>query len=348
MSGALIAASAAGSAAGGILGYMAQMDAMDRQKAMQDKALQEFLSINIPDPKAQEVALKRFVEEGTLTPQFEAAIKQQPSEFNHIVANQAQKSAQNRALGELENIGYSGGLRLQDKAAQQDAMLQGQVRDRGARQAILDNMNQRGQGGSGFALQAQLQGQQAAGDREANTGLRTAAAAQDRALQSIIGSGDLATKYRGQDFQEQSARAQANDAINHFNTQNMQGVQHSNVGIGNRAQEMNLAAKQGISNQNVGIANKEQQYNKSLLQQQFDNQMNLANSKSNAYLGMGQTEAQRGKTTANMWSNVGSAAGGGAAAYGSYLDKQPPAEEDGYGPQRQADTDKWAKLMGAP
>jgi hypothetical protein len=317
MLGAL-AVGGAGAAVGGILSYMAQMDANDRMRAMQDRALQEFLSINIPDPKAQEIALKRFVQEGTLTPEFETAIKQAPSEFKNIVTSQAQKSAQSRALSELENIGYSGGLRLQDKAALQDAQLEAQVRDRGNRQAILDDMNRRGQGGSGFALQAQLQGQQAVGDREANNSLKIAAQAQDRALQSIIGAGELATQHRSQDFQEQQARAAAQDAINRFNASATQDVQARNIASRNRAAEMNLGERQRVSDQNTQLTNQQQIHNKGLLQQNFQNQMELARGRAGAMTGLIPIEQARGQATANLWSNMGNAVSGGATAYGKH------------------------------
>jgi hypothetical protein len=184
-------------------------------------------------------------------------------------------------------------------------MMQGAVKDRGARQAISDSMAQRGLGGSGMELQAQLQGQQAAGDRDAMSGLNIAAQAQDRALQAIQGSGQLASQYRNQDFQEQAARAKAQDAINEFNARNLQGVQHANVGYQNRAQEMNLENAQNIANKNVDLANKEQQYNKELLQKQFDNQLAVANGMSGQYARQGQAAVRQGQQTANTIGSLG-------------------------------------------
>jgi hypothetical protein len=312
-------------AGGAIMNYMSNASANERAQMAQSNALQELLKAKIPDPAMQKLALQRYVSTGQLTPELQSAIKQAPSEFNKVVVDQRQKSAQNRALSELQDIGNQGGLRLQDKAALQEAELQNQVRDRGSREAILDDMNRRGQGGSGFALQAQLQGQQAAGDRAARSGLSVAAGAQDRALQALMQSGQLATQYRGQDFQEQSARAQANDAINRFNTQNLQDVSNSNVGFRNRANEMNLAQRQHLSDQNTDMANKEQQYNKELYQKQFENQMNLAGAKAGVYTQQGNLAQQQGQQQGNAWTNAST---GIANAYGAQQNQDYWASEN--------------------
>ncbi len=317
----LIAGAAAG--LGGALGnYFSNMSAQDRAAAIQDKELQALLAIQIPDPAQQRLALERFKQTGELTPQFQQAIKAAPSEFNKIVSDQRQKSAQNRALSELSDIGNKGGLRLQDKAALQEAQLQSQVQDRGARNAILDDAARRGQGGgSGMALQAQLQGQQAVGDRNARSALSVAGSAQDRALQAIMGAGDLATKGRGQDFAEQSARAQANDAINRFNTQNLMSTNAANVGIANNAQAQNLSERQRIADANVNTGNKEQQYNKELLQQKYNNQLGMANARNGIYNQQAQGAINQGQTQGNLWSALGQA-GAGAAAAGSAYESQ--------------------------
>lgn len=334
---------------GGLMNYFSNMSAADRARALQDKALQEFIGIAIPDPERQKLALERFVSQGTLTPELESAIQAAPSEFNKIVTNQKLKASQNRALSRMEQMGLEGGLRLQDKAALQDAQMQAQVQDRASRNAILDDMNRRGQGGSGMALQAQLQGQQAAGDRAARSSLAVAAGAQDRALQALMQSGELASKYRGQDFQEQEAKAQANDAINKFNTQNLRDVMSANTGYRNRANEMNLAERQRLSDSNVNTSNKEQQYNKELLQQQYENKMRMAQAKANVYSGQAQGEIQRGQAQGNLWSNLGNAGAGAATSYGAYQNQtaQNKANQEFQASQAQLDRDAYGGQSSA-
>ncbi len=305
--------------AGGSLlaSYLANKSAADRENDLNDAAFREFLSIHIPDPEKQKLALQRYVSEGELTPELEQAIKQNESEFSKIVVDQNNKSAQARSLAALEDIGNQGGMTLTDKANLQKLMMKGQVDDRAQRLAISDQMARRGQAGSGFDLQARLAAQQASGDRNSMAALSVAGDARDRALKAIMGSGELATKYRGQDFEEQAARAKAQDAINEFNARNLQNVMNQNVALRNRAQEMNLKNKRDISNENVELGNKEQQYNRSLAQQQFENQMNLAKSKAGQYNNQAGAAQRQGQAMSNMFGRVGSGAMSLYGAYGS-------------------------------
>jgi hypothetical protein len=298
------------SAASGIANAVSNMSASDRAAALQDKGVQEWLKIHIPDPNEQKIALQRFVQQGELNPKLENAINQNPSEFEKISTSVANRTAQNRALMELENIGDQGGLRLQDKASIQDAMLEGQVKDRANRDAITADMARRGMGGSGFEFASKLQSQQSGADQDSQNRLKIAAEAQDRALQSIEGAGDLATKYRSQDYDEKARAAQAQDAINRFNTQNQQDVASRNVASQNRAQEMNLAEKQKVADSNTNLTNQEQKYNQDLIQQRFENEAKIAAGKTGQYDKMAATEQQKGQALGNAFSNIGQAGSG--------------------------------------
>lgn len=317
----------------GIGNFFANKSANDRAEALQSQAMQEWMKLNIPDPESQKVFMQKFVSQGVIDPKFEKAIKQDPSAFEKVMTDSTQKAAQNRALGELEDIGYEGGLRLQDKAALQDSMLESQVRDRANREGIASEMSRRGLGGSGFEVASRLQGQQATGDREAANSLKVAAGAQDRALQSIMGAGDLATKYRGQDFNEQAQKASAADRINQFNTQNLRDVQSTNTGLANRAQEMNLANKQKIADQNTQLSNTEQAYNKSLIQQQFDNQAKRTAGSTGQANQIAGTEQRGGQMLGNTISNIGGAATGALAnqANSNYWDDYFKKKNSGAG-----------------
>lgn len=328
----LLAVGAAGSIFGGIANYFANKSANDRAQMLQDKALQQWINLAIPDPEKQKVALEKFVLQGELDPKLEQAIQANPSEFETIVTSAETKAAQNRALSELSQIGYEGGLRLQDKAALQDAMLESQTKERANRLAIADDMAKRGMGGSGFEVAAQLSAQQGGADRNARNSLGIAAQAQERALQSIMQAGDLASKYRTQDFNEQSAKASAADKINLFNTQNLQDVRQRNIAAQNRANEMNLANKQNIANKNTELSNYQQEYNKGLIQKNFENQAKRLSGMSGQYDKQAQLELQGGQNLGNLFSNMGGAVSnvGTTMANRDYWDdyfkkKQPPA-----------------------
>jgi hypothetical protein len=307
-------AAAAVAAVAGIASYAAQSSANGRAQALQSDALQKWIALQIPDPAEQRIVLQKFVNQGTIDPRLESAIKQDPTQFNQIFTSATQKNSQVRALKELEDIGYQGGLRLQDKAALQQATSQGNVQDRANRAAITDEMAHRGLGGSGYEVAAQLQGQQAGADRDARSRLQVASDAQQRALAAIEGAGNLATQYRTQDFGEQAAKASAADRINQFNTQNARDVNSTNTAYQNRAQELNLANAQDIANKNTTLSNSQELYNKGLAQQKFDNQTKQLAGATGQYNTAAGTEQKGGEILGNTISNIG---GAGANAIGT-------------------------------
>lgn len=306
---ALIAAGVA--AVGNII---ANSTAADRAKMTLDQNFRDWMSVNIPDPDQQRVVLDRFVQQGQLDPVLQKAIAQEPTEFKNIVTDAKQKAAQTKALSQLEEIGEEGGLRLQDKAALQDAQMDAQVAERSNREGIAADMARRGLGGSGFEVAAKLAGQQGGADRAANSSLKVAAMAQQRALDAIQGAGDLATKYRTQDFGEQGEKATAADRINAFNTANLRDVNAANTGLANRAQEMNLASKQDIANRNVETQNKQQMYNSGLAQQQFENQLKRTAGATGQYGNVAQAQMQQGQAQGNAFTNVGTGVSQAATA----------------------------------
>lgn len=315
-------------AAGGIAGAISQMSASERAAAIQDKNVQQWLSVHIPDPEEQKIALEHFVSAGKLVPKLETAVNQNPSEFMKVAAPQAYKESQMRSLNQLQDISDKGGQTLQDKANLQKMKIDSQAEQHGDLAAINDSAARRGAGGSGMAAALQLANAQSANDRESNNQLNVAAQSKQRALDAIIKGGDLASQYRTQDVGEQQAKASAADAINRFNTQNMQTVQQRNIDAQNQSQATNLANAQDIANKNTTTSQTQETHNKGLAQQNFENQMAKASGISNAYTGQANQAQQAGQATANTLSNVGGSLAGVANSAQNfnvlkdYLDKK--------------------------
>jgi hypothetical protein len=205
------------------------------------------------------------------------------SEMKKISIDPRLREAQLGALNSLKDVSDSGGMTLRDKANLSRMQSDVAAADRGRRGAIMQNMAARGAGGSGMELVAQMQNAQAATDREAQAGLDIAAQAQERALQAIMQQGQLGGSIRGQDFGEQSQVANAQDAINRFNTGNtnqgiqfnagrsdaakaqsaqmMQGHREAEAGRAMRAGEFNAAGRQNTANMGVDYRNKATTYN---------------------------------------------------------------------------------------
>jgi hypothetical protein len=165
------------------------------------------------------------------------------------------------ALASLQGIIDNGGMSLKEQAQMQK--LQGDVAsaDKGRRDAILQNMQARGQSGGGLELLAQMQSSQAATDRASQGGLDAAAMAQERALSAIMQQGNMSGQMRDQSFGEQSQQASAQDAINKFNTQNKMNTSQFNAGVNNNASQFNAGNTLDTGKFNIQGSQQGKQFN---------------------------------------------------------------------------------------
>lgn len=231
------------------------------------------------------------------------------------------------SMGALDDIISGGGLSAIDKANLSRIQSEASQADKGRRDAIKQNMQARGMGGSGMELLAQLQSSQAATDRQAQQGLDVAGAAQMRALEAIMQQGNMAGNLRTQDYGEQADKAQAANAIAQFNAsnkldaaqfnkQNEMGAKEFNANANNNAMQQNWSGKQGMANSNVDLTNQAQMQNKiNKPQQQFDNNMAVASGKANAYTGQQNYYQQQGAQKAKQ---IGDLINSGTSAVSSY------------------------------
>lgn len=283
-----------------------------------------YAGIAPPDPETMKLVLEDYVQQGILTPEDAKAVMQDPSAFESIISDPKFKEAQMKALAGLQDIAEQGGLTATDKARLNDIAKSEGVRERGAREAILQNAAERGVSGSGLELMAQLKSQQESAGRQSDRDTEVAAEAERRALEALVNSGNMAGNIRGQDFSEASRIAQAKDEINRFNTNTLNNFNLYNVGNRNEAQAKNLAAKQAIADANVGLHNTAQQYNKNLYQKDFENKMKLAGAKEGAYK---TDEAQKLGSISGIESGAADIISGG---YGALRKIKKPTDEDMY------------------
>jgi hypothetical protein len=182
----------------------------------------------------------------------------------------------------------------------------------------MQNMAARGQAGSGNELMARMMAAQNSSNQMANSGNQIAAQAQQRALEALMQSGQMAGDIRNQNFGQDSAVASAQDEIARFNTQNRIGTQQRNVGSRNQANLRNLENQQNIMNQNTGLRNQQEVHNKGLYQQDFSNRMQKAGALANAHLGQASAYDASAGRTASMWSGIGQGVGQGLGSIAQY------------------------------
>lgn len=311
----LAALSSLANVGGGILGNI--LSSGDREKA--EEALRNNLALynNIQAPTLEQLKVTNLPEyqiQGQLSPEMVETIAAQSSLMNKISVDPSLKEAQQAALQKLSTIGNEG-LTAQDRLALDQSTRKAAQENKSNQEAILQNMAARGQGGSGAELAAKLASSQAAADRANQEGLAIAAQAQQRALDAITRSGQLGGEMRTQDFNQQSAIAQAQDSINRFNAANSQDIALKNIAARNAAQEANLTNKQSVANSNVAARQKQIYHNTALPMSVFEANLKRAEAVSGANTKAGAFYQDRAGKTAEQWSKGGQGVSEGIAAF---------------------------------
>ena len=287
-----------------------------------DTNIKNLYGIDIPDIpiEDQKLYLQQLASTGNFSPQMLQALAMAPSEMQNVQADQSDIQAQANALKQLQDVSTQG-MTQADAAAMRQTNRQASSDDIARRKAILNDMAMRGTLGSGAELAAQLDSVQKAQDQEAQQNDKMLQQMQANRLAAIAQTGQLSGQARSQDFGEKSARAQAADAINQFNTQNKQNINNQNVGNQNNAQLYNLQNNQNIANQNVALNNYQQQYNKQLLnqnaQQKFQNELMKQNLINQQNIGSGKAAQQIGQDTAKGIKDTTDLFGGFAGGLGA-------------------------------
>lgn len=265
-------------------------------------------ALQLPDIADMQVQLEELVQTGQLTPEQAEAMLIERSNMEDISTDPRLRNAQLDALGGLQDIVDGEGMTATDRARLEQLKGDLNTQERGQRESIIQNAQQRGVGGSGLELLAQLQNQQGSAQRASQMGFDIEAQAQERALEALMQQGQLGGQIRGQDFGEQEKIAAAQDAIAKFNTQNQQQAEFTNVAARNDAQAANLAERQRVSDANVATRNEQQAHNKNLLQQDFENQYKRAGGVSNAYSNQAAALGQQGAARQQLVGGAASAA----------------------------------------
>lgn len=278
-------------AIGGVLGFSKG----DAGAGASRSGLEAFSSIKTPNIEDLIYKLDQLVYQGDLTPEEAKTVLQDPSVYNSINTDPTARAAQLQALAGLQDIAKEdSGLTSLDLSNLNEIQSKIGQQERGARDAILMNAQERGLGGSGLELANLLLNNQNSATGARTQGLNVSSMAQSRALEALTRAGELGGDIQSQQFKEAADKAAAQDAINRFNTQNMQNVINQNVAARNQAAGTNLQNRQNISNQNVGLTNQQRQISADAYQQNYQNQLNKASGMAGQYanIAQGQRAAQ--------------------------------------------------------
>ncbi len=307
------------SLASGVIGSQAAQGQEQQAQGAQQQAVQQWLALNVPNPQQQQIELQNYAVTGQLSPQLEGAFQQSQTGLNGMQFNQGGQQAQMAALSQMQGLAQNGGLDAQAQQQTQQAINETNANAQGQIGAIVNNAAARGMGqGGGAMLAGELQAAQGGANSAAQVGQSAAANAQMRALQAMQGSGYLGGQLNAQDYGQAAAAAQAQDAINRFNTQNAQGIANANVTNANAAQAANLANSQSVANANTGVANQQEVYNQGLIQQNFQNQATKLAGETGQYNQLANQYNLGAQNVGNEWYGIGQGLAKGAGAVGQY------------------------------
>ena len=307
-------AGGAGVAAGGLMGYLTRPDLSASTQSAKLQALTALL--NRP-PEIPEVEFAKYSTPealsylGNFTPE-----ELQATGLPSGVINQAMRQKQLQAIGGVEELSETG-LSAIDRAALTEIQNQIATQERGQRESILQNMAQRGLAGSGQELAAQLQASQAASQQASTQGMRQAAQAQQARVDALSNLSNMATGIEGTDFERQAQKAQAQDVINQFNTQNRNVAGLRNLQTQQDLSTMNAQERNRIAQANIDLENRQRLQNKvNRPLAQYGLQSEYASGLSQGIGGIGQTQTQQQLANQQAMSQglgTGLTVGGGVA-----------------------------------
>lgn len=318
-------AAAAATVGGALIGSQQAQQQRDAANAARNAALEQYANLQLPSIEAQQLNLQDYQNAGTMTPEMEQLMQMGPTAMEGISLDPQTRAMQMQALEQMSGMA-SGQVQPGDIAGFEIARRDAAAYDQAKQGQILQEMQQRGQGGSGAELLARLKSTQSSADRLNQADLEQAKQMQQARIAALQSQSNMASGIRNQDYGQESDLARARDAINQFNVQNSQNVAGRNTSSANSAQQMNLQNRQNTANMNTETQNKQQIANKGLLQQQYNNQLNLANAKAGQYGNQANSQDTQAGQTAGMWAGIGQGVGTAFSAYGNNKNKKSTEE----------------------
>lgn len=322
----MAAAAIAGPIIGGIIGNAAASGDREAARQAAAQAAAQLTSMGLPPDLSKQLILKEFQKAGTLTPEMEHEVNSGISQVSQIQEDPSLRNAQVAALNMFQQ--RSKGLAPEDRAQLNGIRNQIASQEEAKRQQILQSFQQRGMGGSGAELAAQLAGAQSGANEASAQGDRLSAMASQNALQAMAQSGQLGGQIRGQDFDVNRTKASAADQFKQFDVQNQIARQARNVASANQAQAGNIQNTQNVSNANVQQANAETERANQAHQDYWNSLLQRNTAAANALNGQASNLQQQAGQTAGMWQGIGSGVGAGAGAYLNYSNKKPEQKQN--------------------
>lgn len=292
--------------AGTLVGSFASQADRNRAQSAMEAAIAQIQSVGAPPDLSAAIIKEKFKQVGLLDPQLEEKIDAGVSEMANLQERTETRDAQMKALSQFGSLSKTG-LSMEDRAAFNELRRKTQQDAEAKRQQVLQQMQARGLGGSGAELIAQLQAGQSGAEMQAQAGDNLSAQASQRALQALSQYGNLAGNVRTQDYDVDSAKAQAADELKRFDVSNQVARQQRNVSAKNQAQQYNLDTAQDVANKNTATANAEKERQAQAARQYWQDRLSYAGALAGGERDRADIYDKKAQRTQDLWSGIGSA-----------------------------------------
>lgn len=258
---------AIGAGIGGLAGYLGGQD--DESGKYYDEMMGRLNAINVPGINELQFTPEELQYMGDFSPEELQNYVLQKSEMENINRDPRLRQEQMKALDQVSQLadkGFSDEDMMAFNVARQQAAGEAEAKQ----QQILQNMQARGQGGSGNELISRLTAAQNSANQLSLEQQKQAMAQAEARKQALTMLANQSGSLRSQDFDEESSIANAKDMVNRINQQNQQETARYNTGAKNTAGLRNLETKQTQANSNVNIRNTGKQNNIAALKDKFN------------------------------------------------------------------------------
>ena len=277
----------------------AQVEAMNRAIAEMQQARKRIDDVESPDYTQMEDYIRQAAAENPeLMGLFQEA-QLGESALEDIAIDPKLRENQSKVIDELSELAETG---MSDEDMAKRRQLQRQVaQDEQARQkSIIQNLQERGLGGSGLELALRSASSQESARRASEGADRLTSDMAERRRNALAQLSESAGRLRSQDYGEQKDLASTRDTIAQFNA-----LQRANTA------NQNLQLRQGLENQRS--AQNRQMYGNlgNLQQQRFSNEMQKAGAYANATSPIAQMQARNVAKSQGPLGMIGTLAGAG-------------------------------------
>jgi hypothetical protein len=327
---------------GGLVGNL--MGAKDRRAARKriEAAIQELKAAGFPPDLSTPILFEKFQEIGIMTPELEQDIQVAASSVAKLEEDPTVRASQLEALNIFKQMGKTG-FGPEERAAfnQLRQQRESDLQSRLASQEL--EARRRGVATAGDTRAQQLLSIQAGADRASLEGDRISAMIAQRIKEGASGMSSVASQMRGQDFQAELARTQADDERKRFIDQNTMSRQARNVDALRDAQRRREQQAMQVGTANTQMANAERLRQVDAQRQFWSDKLSRAQALGNAYTGQASQLQKDADRTAGIFQGIGSGVGQGLGAYAQSQASQNKTQMQAAAEGLEWDGTKWVR-----